>query len=103
MIGASGPDRVADALDVGPVGLLGPAEVLPAELEGGEAGLLVAGGLLARLDAVRSEQGRGVGRDLGLGRAAEQRADREPAALPLMSHRAMSTPLIAWSTAPRRP
>ena len=69
-------DRVADALDVGAVRLLGLAEVLPAELEGGEARLLEAGRLLAGLDAVRPEEGGGVGADLGVGRAAQEVAER---------------------------
>ena len=50
-------DGLADAFEVVTVGLLGEAEVLPAELEGGVPGLLVPGGLLAGLDAVLAEEG----------------------------------------------
>ncbi len=71
-----GSDRVAHAFDMGAVRLLMKPEVHPAELEGGVAGFLEAGGLFGGLDAVLAEKSRGISAHLGVGRATEQIANR---------------------------
>ena len=80
------------------------AERAPAELDRREAAPRDARPRRAPTSSgVSRHQRAGVGADAVALRAAEQRVDRPPAAFPARSQSAMSSPLSACSTTPRRP